>query len=84
MPRPQFALRTLLTAMLVVAAFFGGLLVGRDAGKKEEHRRLASEWAAATEAIQAADAEREATARRRLDVDSLLRDLKQQQAGTGK
>jgi hypothetical protein len=31
MPRPQFTLRALLVAMLVVAAFFGGMAVQRRA-----------------------------------------------------
>jgi hypothetical protein len=30
MPRPQFTLRALLVAMLVVAAFFGGMAVQRQ------------------------------------------------------
>jgi hypothetical protein len=36
-PRPQFSIRTLLVAMLAVAAFFGGMVVQR----KIEANRLA-------------------------------------------
>ena len=41
MPRPQYTLKTLLVAMLVVAAFFGGVRFER------ERRRRADEEAAA-------------------------------------
>jgi hypothetical protein len=34
--RFQFSLRALLVAMLVVAAFFGGLVIGRQLGRREE------------------------------------------------
>jgi hypothetical protein len=39
MPRPQFTLRTLLVAMLVVGAFLGG----RAAGTREERIRLVNQ-----------------------------------------
>jgi hypothetical protein len=37
MPRPQFTLRALLAAMLVVAAFFGGRVVGTFKGGTFKH-----------------------------------------------
>lgn len=40
MPRPQFTLRTLLVAVLVVAAFFGGIAYG----KKLARERYAEGW----------------------------------------
>ena len=42
MPRPQFTLRSLLVAMLVVAAFFGGIFTSRgggDFGKNKQRQR---------------------------------------------
>jgi hypothetical protein len=36
MPRPQFTLRTLLVAMLVVAAFFGGMRLERELRTRAE------------------------------------------------
>jgi len=42
MPRPQFTLRALLVAMLVVGAFFGGAVFGT----KRERQRLEAERAA--------------------------------------
>ena len=39
MPRPQFTLRALLVAMLVVAAFFGGMAVQR---RLDERKRSAA------------------------------------------
>jgi hypothetical protein len=38
MPRPQFTLRVLLMAMLVVAAFFGGIHFERERRRREEAR----------------------------------------------
>lgn len=35
MPRPQFTLRALLVAMLIVAAFFGGMAVQRQREKSK-------------------------------------------------
>ena len=46
MPRPQFTLRALLVAMLVVAAFFGGVEFGRVEGQRRfeaERARLLRE-----------------------------------------
>jgi hypothetical protein len=40
MPRPQFTLRALLVAMLVVGAFFGGFA----AGQRHERTKLAETW----------------------------------------
>lgn len=36
MPRPQFTLRALLVAMLVVAAFFGGIRFERERRRRED------------------------------------------------
>jgi hypothetical protein len=36
MPRPQFTLRALLMAMLVVAAFFGGIRFERERQRRED------------------------------------------------
>lgn len=36
MPRPQFNIRALLVAMLVVASFFGGMRVGRERQRRED------------------------------------------------
>ena len=47
MPRRQFTLRTLLVAMLVVAAFFGGIAIGR----KHQARQLQAERTATDEVI---------------------------------
>lgn len=41
MPRPQFTLRALLVAMLVVAAFLGGLQFGQR--REKQRRRLQEE-----------------------------------------
>ena len=38
MPRPQFTLRALLVAMLVVAAFFGGIRFERERRRREDER----------------------------------------------
>lgn len=38
MPRPQFTLRALLVAMLVVAAFFGGIRFERERRRIAEYR----------------------------------------------
>ena len=35
MPRPQFTLRALLVAMLVVAAFFGGVVYGKRLARQQ-------------------------------------------------
>jgi len=39
MPRPQFTLRALLVAMLVVAAFFGGIQFKRERRRREDEAR---------------------------------------------
>ena len=36
MPRPQFTLRALLVAMLIVAAFFGGVRYERERRRRED------------------------------------------------
>jgi hypothetical protein len=40
MPRPQFTLRSLLVAMLVVAAFFAGIRFERERDRREHEARL--------------------------------------------
>jgi hypothetical protein len=40
MPRPEFTLRSLLVAMLVVATFFGGMAVQRQLNKPSPTRSL--------------------------------------------
>ncbi|HWB07691.1 MAG TPA: hypothetical protein VG826_00500 [Pirellulales bacterium] len=45
MPRPQFTLRALLVAMLVVGAFLGGVELGAKRGAEREQQRLASQRA---------------------------------------
>ena len=40
MPRPQFTLRTLLVAMLVVGAFFGGMALQKQFDKPLFHRKV--------------------------------------------
>ena len=39
MPRPQFTLRSLLVAMLVVAAFFGGIHFERERRRRADEAR---------------------------------------------
>jgi hypothetical protein len=41
MPRPQFTLRALLVAMLVVGAFFGGIRFERERRKREDEAAAA-------------------------------------------
>jgi hypothetical protein len=48
MPRPQFTLRALLAAMLVVAAFFGGRVVGIE----NERKRMSAEVSEKKEKLQ--------------------------------
>ncbi len=43
MPRPQFTLRALLVAMLVVGAFFGGMAVQRRLDESASRIHLRSE-----------------------------------------
>jgi hypothetical protein len=40
MPRPQFTLRALLVAMLVVGAFFGGIWFERERQRREDFKNL--------------------------------------------
>jgi hypothetical protein len=40
MPRPQFTLRALLVAMLVVGAFFGGMAVQRTLDQRKRNTAL--------------------------------------------
>jgi hypothetical protein len=56
MPRPQFTLRALLVAMLVVGAFFGGFLAGAD-WQKRSHKEASRPTILATETstLQGAD-----------------------------
>ena len=45
MPRPQLTVRSLLWAMLVVAAFFGGVRFERERRRREEEYRLSAKSA---------------------------------------
>ena len=42
MPRPQFTLRSLLVAMLVVAAFFGGIHFERERKRRDDEAARAA------------------------------------------